>query len=111
MGGDLAGWAGPRYMPLIKSRYNLSPDEMPFDFAEVIAAIAPRAVFICAPLHDDNFDVEGVRDMVASARSVYELLGQPQHLRVEYPNCGHDFPDAQRQAAYAFLNEYLRPAR
>jgi hypothetical protein len=36
LGGDLAGWSGPRYMPLIKSRYNLSPDQMPFDFAKVM---------------------------------------------------------------------------
>ena len=67
-GGDLHGWTGPRYMPLIATKYNYSPDQMPFDFAEVLAAIAPRAVFVVAPLHDDNFDVDGVRDVVAAVR-------------------------------------------
>src|SRR5690606_29056413 len=32
-GGDLTGWSGPRYMPLIAQRYGCDPDHMPFDFA------------------------------------------------------------------------------
>jgi dienelactone hydrolase len=111
MGGDLRGWTGPRYMPRIASDYALSPDRMPFDFAEVIAALAPRSVFIVAPVGDDNFAVEGVRDVVASARPVYELFGRSDHLRVLYPDCGHDFPDAARQDAYAFLAESLNTSR
>ena len=103
MGGDLTGWSGPRYMPRIKERYNLSPDEMPFDFTEVIAAVAPRHVFIVAPLDDDNFDVDGVRDVVAAARPIYTLLGRPHGLQAVYPDCGHDFPDEARKAAYEFL--------
>jgi dipeptidyl aminopeptidase/acylaminoacyl peptidase len=107
-GGDLRGWAGPRYMPRIASDYDLSPDRMPFDFTEVLAAIAPRAVFVVAPLGDDNFSVDGVRDVVAAARPVYELLGQPARLRVVYPDCGHDFPDSARKKAYDFLAESLK---
>jgi dipeptidyl aminopeptidase/acylaminoacyl peptidase len=107
MSGDLTGWSGPRYMPLIKSRYALSPDQMPFDFTEVIAAIAPRSVFIVAPLHDDNFNVEGVRAVVAAARPVYELLGHSEALQVVYPNAAHDFPDAERHDAYRLLETAL----
>jgi hypothetical protein len=98
-------------MPRIASDYELSPDRMPFDFAEVVAALAPRSVFIVAPVGDDNFAVEGVRDVVASARPVYELFGCTDHLRVLYPDCGHDFPDAARQDAYAFLAESLNTSR
>ena len=111
MGGDLRGWSGPRYMPRIAAEYGLSPDRMPFDFTEVIAAIAPRAVFIVAPLGDDNFAVEGVRDVVAAAQPVFALLGRPQRLRVVYPDCGHDFPKSARDASYAFLAEALSAAR
>jgi len=108
MAGDLHGWSGPRYMPRVASHYNYLPDQMPFDFAEVIAAIAPRAVFIVAPLHDDNFDVAGVREAVNSARSVYKLLGRPDRLKVIYPNLGHDFPTDAREGAYAFLCRRLK---
>jgi dienelactone hydrolase len=107
MGGDLRGWSGPRYMPRIATEYEFSPDRVPFDFTEVIAAIAPRAVFIVAPLDDDNFAVEGVRDVVTAAQPVFTLLGQPQRLRVVYPDCGHDFPESARVEAYAFLAETL----
>lgn len=111
MNGDLTGWSGPRYMPLIATRYGFSPDRVPFDFPEVIAAIAPRGVFIVAPLHDDNFAVDGVRDVVAAAEPIFALQGHANHLRAIYPDCAHDFPDLARQDAYAFLDEVLRSTR
>src|SRR5437588_7907531 len=42
-GGNLKGWTSDRYMPRIASAYHLKPDAVPFDFTEVIAALAPRA--------------------------------------------------------------------
>jgi hypothetical protein len=108
MGGDLSGWSGPRYMPRVASHFHLSPDEMPFDFHEVLAAIAPRGVLIVAPLNDDNFDVAGVRDCVKAARPIYELLGQPQRLQVLYPDAAHDFPDTAREKSFEFLESALQ---
>ncbi len=108
-GGDLTGWTSPRYMPLIKSKYKLSPDQMPFDFAEVIAAIAPRSVFVNAPLHDDNFDNSGVHEVLDAARPIFKLLGHPEHLQAVHPDCAHDFLDAERKQAYQFLDETLHP--
>jgi pimeloyl-ACP methyl ester carboxylesterase len=102
-GGDLRGWTSPRYMPLIATKYHNAPDEIPFDFPEVLAAIAPRAVFISAPLHDDNFDIGGVRDCVNAARPIYKLLDWPDGLQVVHPDCAHDFPDTARMQAYDFL--------
>jgi len=110
-GGDLHGWSGPRYMPRIATRYNFSPDQMPFDFSEILAAIAPRAVFIVAPLHDDNFDVTGVRDCVAAAQPTYNLLRHPERLQATYPDAGHDFPDADRKEAYNTLHRFLMRSR
>jgi dienelactone hydrolase len=110
-GGDLRGWSGPRYMPRIATRYKFAPDRMPFDFPEVLAAIAPRPVFIVAPLRDDNFDVEGVRDCVKAARPIYELLGHTDRLQVIYPDAAHDFPKAAREHAYAFLDRALKASK
>ena len=107
-GGNLTGWTSPRYMPLIKTKYDLSPDKMPFDFPEVLAAIAPRAVFINAPLHDDNFDVAGVREVLTAARPIYKLLGDPDNLQAVHPDCAHDFLDPERQQTYDFLDHHLR---
>jgi dienelactone hydrolase len=110
-GGDLHGWSGPRYMPRVATQYGFSPERMPFDFPEVLAAIAPRAVFLVAPIDDDNFLVDGVRDVVEAARPVYSLLGQPRKLQEMYPDCGHDFPLAARKRAYSFFARELLTGR
>jgi dienelactone hydrolase len=110
-GGDLKGWTTARYMPLIATEYNNSPDKVPFDFAEVIAAIAPRAVFVVAPLHDDNFDIDGVHEVLKAARRIFQLLGAADRLQAVHPNSAHDFPDAQREQSYAFLDRQLKPPR
>jgi pimeloyl-ACP methyl ester carboxylesterase len=107
-GGDLTGWCGPRYMPRIETMLGRSPEKMPFDFGEVLAAIAPRAVHVVAPLRDDNFDVTGVREAIASARPIFELLGSDGKLSVSYPECEHDFPDGERERAYQALDRALK---
>lgn len=106
-GGDLTGWTHDGYMPAIASEFGKDPARMPFDFPGVLGAIAPRAVFINAPVHDENFAVDGVRDCVAAARGVYAQSGAEGRLRVEYPEAGHDFPDAVRHRAYQFILEQL----
>lgn len=109
--GDLTGWSHAGYMPRIQSRYGARPQRMPFDFTEVLAALAPRAVLVVAPEHDDNFAVEGVRVAVDAAQGVYRLLAAEQRLAAIYPDCEHDFPPEARQAAYAWFDHWLPPAR
>ena len=109
-GGNLAGWAGDRYMPRIRDVYALDPARMPFDFDGLIASIAPRAFLSVSPLDDDNFSARGVRKGMASAARVYEVLGAKENLKAIYPDCGHDFPHAARLEAYAFLDRALRHA-
>lgn len=106
-GGDLTGWSHDGYMPAIASEFGKDPARMPFDFPGVLAAIAPGALFINAPLHDENFEVSGVRDCVAEARRAYAMHGAEDRLRAEYPDAGHDFPDVVRQRAYQFILEQL----
>jgi dienelactone hydrolase len=108
MNGDLQGWSGPRYMPRIATRFNNSPDRMPFDFPEVLAAIAPRAVFIVAPQRDDNFDVAGVRKCIAAARPIFALLDAADQLEVRFPDDAHDFTDTSREKAYQFIEHVFR---
>ncbi len=72
---------------------------MPFEFSEVLATIAPRALFINAPLHNDIFDVSGVGDCVASALPVYSLFYEGHGIIVHHPNSKHAFPQEVRNAA------------
>jgi dienelactone hydrolase len=107
-GGNLKGWTSPRYMPRIASVYDMKPEKMPFDFTEVVAALAPRAFLASAPIRDGNFEVSGVKDCIAAAAPVYELLDAGQKLAANYPDCGHDFPPHARQIAYAWLDRWLK---
>jgi predicted dienelactone hydrolase len=106
--GDLKGWTSDRYMPRIRDVYDNNPDKMPFDFPEVLAAIAPRAIYVAAPLHDANFEVSGVRKCIAAAQPVFDLLSAKDKLVVEYPESGHDFPDDVRERVYNWLKKELK---
>jgi putative membrane-bound dehydrogenase-like protein len=106
--GKIAGWTGPVYMPRLKDVYNLDPDKVPFDFYEVVAALAPRAFFSVSPERDSNFAVAGVRRAEPAAREVFKLLGVAENLQVRYPDCEHDFPDDMREAAYAFADKSFK---
>jgi hypothetical protein len=108
-GGNLTGWSHKGYMPRIAEMFEKSPQKMPFDFTEVLGALAPRAVFINAPLHDANFEVSGVQDCVNSARAVYERIFRAGgRLVVEHPDAAHDFPPEVRERAYQFLEGALK---
>jgi pimeloyl-ACP methyl ester carboxylesterase len=106
--GNLAGWSHDGYMPRIRSVYRLKPEKVPFDFPEVVGALAPRPFLASAPLRDDNFDVEGVKDCIAAARPVYQLLGAADKLAANYPDCAHDFPPEVREVAYRWLDHWLK---
>ncbi len=103
-GGDLHGWSHHGYMPRIGTMYGFDPKQMPFDFAEALAAIAPRAVFINAPMGDSNFEVSGVKDCLAAAGPVYRLLEAADGITAIHPNAGHSFPPEVRNTAYAWLD-------
>jgi hypothetical protein len=82
--------------------------EIPFDFSELIGALAPRHVLIVAPQGDTNFRADSVDRVVAAARPVFALYGHPERLRLEHPEGGHDFPMEMREKAYALFDEVLR---
>jgi len=102
------GWTQTRYMPRLAD-YRGRLEAIPFDFHELIGALAPRHVLIVAPTRDSNFRADSVDRIVAAARPVFALYGHPERLRVEHPDCEHDFPDAMREAAYALFDAVLQP--
>ncbi len=107
-GGNLKGWSSSRYMPRIEKLYHCDPKQMPFDFPEVLAAIAPRGLFVCAPVNDANFAVAGVKKCENSVKPLYALLGAERKCVFEYPDAEHDFPDETRMQAYRWLEEQLQ---
>lgn len=101
------GWCQPRYMPRL-AEYAGRLKEIPFDFHEMIGALAPRRVLISASLGDANFHWQSVDKVAAAARPVYALLGAPDALQVIHPEGPHDFPDSAREQAYRLLADGLK---
>ena len=108
MKGNIAGWSHKGYMPRLTDVYKLDLAKVPFDFPEVVAALAPRAFLASAPIYDHNFDMEGVKDCLKVARPVFELLNAKDKLGGYYPRAGHDFPEGARNLAYAWFDIHLK---
>jgi hypothetical protein len=106
-GGALGPWAQDRYMPLIRDKYHLDIKQIPFDFDEVIATLAPRAFFSNSPLNDSNFNVDGVRKGIAEVSEVYNFLKAKDKIEVRYPESTHDFPREVRFESYRFIDKIL----
>ncbi|MDQ6631482.1 MAG: prolyl oligopeptidase family serine peptidase [Verrucomicrobiota bacterium] len=105
MNGKIKGWTSERYMPKL---LNYPLTEIPFDFHELIGALAPRVCFINAPLRDNNFKWQSVDAIVTAAKPIYKLYGAEKNLRVEHPDGAHDFPVEMRNLAYEILDKNLK---
>ena len=101
------GWCQDRYMAKLAD-YRGRLEEIPFDFHEMIGALAPRPFFVNAPLGDSNFRWRSVDEVIKAARDIYRLMGAPDHIQVEHPDCAHDFPTTMRQRAYEMFDRVLR---
>jgi dienelactone hydrolase len=100
------GWCQTRYMPKLAD-YKGRLADIPFDFHEMIGALAPRHVFIAAPTKDSNFRADSVDRIVAAARPIFKLYGHEDRLKMEHPDCEHDFPPQMREAAYRLMDAVL----
>lgn len=101
------GWCQIRYMPKL-SNYRGRLDEIPFDFTELLGALAPRPFYVNAPLGDGNFRWKSVDRCAAAARPIYKLAEGEGRLVVEHPDYGHDFQPEQRERAYKLIDSVLK---
>lgn len=106
MGGDITGWTQNRYLPRLQA-YLGRPQDIPFDFHELVGALAPRALFASAPIGDTNFRWASVDRIAAAARPVYGLYGAGDRLVVVHPDGGHRFSPEIRRQAYEFIARQL----
>ena len=92
-------------MPRVETVYHNDPMRLPFDYTDVLAIIAPRAVYIHAALDDSNFFVNSVRQCVATVRRAIAAAGHDPDdcLVASYPEGGHGFPQPARMAAYDWI--------
>jgi len=105
MNGNIRGWTSERYMPRLLDH---PLDKLPFDFHDVLAALAPRQVFVSAPLGDTNFKWQSVDAVAREAWKVYRLHDAEGNLQIVHPDCGHIFPPEIREQAYRLFDKVLQ---
>ena len=86
-------------------------EDIPFNFPELLGALAPRSTFINAPLGDSNFQWKSVEKCVSAARSVYSLFGAEERLVARHPDADHNFPEEMRLEAYEMIDSVLLPEK
>ncbi|WP_437221956.1 alpha/beta hydrolase family protein [Planctomicrobium sp. SH661] len=101
------GWTQTRYVPRLGA-YRGRLQDIPFDYHEIIAALAPRSVLIVAPVNDSNFRADSVDRIAQAARPIFNLYGVPENLMIEHPDAGHDFPPEMRQKSYLLIDSVLK---
>jgi hypothetical protein len=101
------GWCQDRYMPRLAA-YRGRLAELPFDFPQVLAAIAPRPVLVNAPTGDSNFRWRSVDRVVAEAGELARSAGVTAAITVEHPEVPHRFPPEQREHAYRLFDATLK---
>jgi len=109
-GGDIKGWNQERYMSKMGD-YLGRPKDVPFDFYELIACLAPRHVYVNAPLRDANFRWQSVDRIADAALPLFKLHQAESHLQIVHPDSDHDFPDTERLASYELIRRVLRPVQ
>jgi hypothetical protein len=106
-GGNLKGYVQERYM-MRMSEYVQRAADVPWDYYELVACLAPRFVYVNAPRRDGNFRWDSVDRVAVAAEPVFRLYGAGGRLVVRHPDSDHDFPDAERLEAYALMERVLK---
>lgn len=108
-GGNIKGYVQERYMMRMEN-YLGRPQDVPWDHYELIACLAPRHVFVNAPLRDGNFRHDSVDRIATAALPVFKLFKAESRLQIAHPDSDHDFPDKERFASYELISRVLRSA-
>src|SRR5262249_41888098 len=80
------------------------------DYGAVLALVAPRPFLVAARSDDPIFPLDGIEEPVAAGRRPFAGAGAADRLGTFYEPGPHQFSDAMREAAYAWLDRWLKPA-
>lgn len=87
---------------------DLNKGEVPFEFHEIAALAAPIPAFYYSGQQDLIFpNWQSYSQGMERLFELYRLLDKADSFHYVMTNGGHDFPEAVRQMAYAFLDRHL----
>jgi hypothetical protein len=77
---------------------------IPYDYHEVMAAIAPRPLLVISPSWDRYSSIEDVRDCIDEAQKVYDLFGPESKIHFRVPDEYHRFTKEMQQDVIEWLS-------
>jgi hypothetical protein len=83
------------------------PDKLPFDNHWYIALAAPRPFVALEGSHDQNVNVDGVRESLLHARPAYDLLNASDALGVSWADRPHGMVQGDWDAMLDFADKFL----
>lgn len=81
--------------------------DLPIEYHEIMALIAPRALFLCTPLRSEYFPREGLEEVASHVENLYAFVGCPERLSITYPHYFIFFPEELREEIYQWLTRFL----
>ena len=82
--------------------------KVPYDYDELIAAIAPRPVYIVQPTLDRDANPADVHAAVDQAAKVFALYGAKDKLALDEPWDYNRLPNAVQDRAIAWMKENMK---
>ena len=82
--------------------------QIPYDFDDLIATIAPRPLLVVQPRWDRDAAPADVRAAVEQARKVYTLYGASAKLAIEEPWDYNRLPDRTQDEIVKWMHATLR---
>ena len=82
-------------------------NRIPYDFDEILAAVAPRPLLVIAPVLDEDATVQDVSSCITQAKGVYQLYGVPKNIQMDTPSDYNRFSEVmQKKVLQWFKNNY-----
>ncbi|NQZ68109.1 MAG: dienelactone hydrolase family protein [Lentisphaeria bacterium] len=95
------------FMPRFKTVYKMDLAKFPFEYTELVAAIAPRVFFSNSPLADGVHTGWGPKAGAPIIREYYAAHNAKDAFQFYQPRAGHAFPWTYRQMAYKSMRDVL----
>ncbi len=83
-------------------------ERIPYDFHEIMAAVAPRPVYVISPSWDRFSNVEDVRKCINEVQKVYNLYESEQNLELVVPEDYNRFSPEMQQLVIHWLDKQIR---
>ena len=80
---------------------------IPYDFEEMLAAIAPRPALVIAPALDKDADLTHVQTAVEKAKDIFALYGVQEHLHIFSSHDYNRFSPQMQDSVYTWLAKQL----